>query len=35
MQQSKNESLLTDLRFWMTLFLTGALLSYILLSYPG
>jgi len=35
MQDSKSESLFTDLRFRLALLLTGALLSYIIFNYPG
>jgi len=35
MQDSKSESLFTDLRFRLALILTGVLLSYIFFNYPG
>lgn len=35
MFQPKDESFIRDIRFWLALIVLGALLSFILISYPG
>ena len=35
MQQSKDDSVVNDLRFWLVIILTGALLSYLIANYPA
>lgn len=35
MFQQKDESLIRDVRFWLALIVLGALLSFLIISYPG
>ena len=35
MQHSKDDSVRNDLRFWLVIIMTGALLSYLIINYPA
>jgi len=35
MFQQKDENLIRDVRFWLALIVLGALLSFLIISYPG